>query len=106
MFTFSTCSEKSCWENFSIKPNCGVSFSDPAAWASWIHHSRQNKWINKKQIKDIIHIMSESVRAEEGPTWVRQSSGDHRRTEKDKTSIRTHIVQNSASGTEGSIDTI
>lgn len=40
--------------------------------------------------------MSELIRAEEGPTWVRQSSVDHRRTEKDKTSIRTHIVQNSA----------
>lgn len=50
--------------------------------------------------------MSESVRAEEGPTWVRQSAVDHRRTEKDKTSIRTHTVQNSASGTEESIDTI
>lgn len=50
--------------------------------------------------------MSESVRAEEGPTWVRQSAVDHRRIEKDKTSIRTHTVQNSASGTEESIDTI
>ena len=61
---------------------------------------------SKKQIKDIIHIMSELIRAEEGPTWVRQSSVDHGRTEKDKTSIRTHIVQNLASGKEGSIDTI
>ena len=50
--------------------------------------------------------MSELIRAEEGPTWVRQSSVDHGRTEKDKTSIRTHIVQNLASGKDGSIDTI
>lgn len=52
--------------------------------------SRKKKKENKK---DISHIMSGSVRAEEGPTYMRGSSVDHRRSEKDKANIRTHIYR-------------
>lgn len=48
--------------------------------------------------------MSGSVRAEEGPTYMRGSSMDHRRSEKDKANIRTHIYRIQHQAQEESID--